>query len=149
MIAVALFAIYYVHSWHSVLASLIYRSNSKFDETVQMNYHYKGKTGRCWKMELVTISVQFYHSDEIWTHEWLMLFMEREAGHSNELPSVNLAHKTPTISSTHSFDTCYCDVMLSWQPAILYYSSSTQEAILLIMDIKKMQLYSGAAAKYL
>lgn len=28
-----------------VLVSLIYRSNSKFDETVQINYHYKGKMG--------------------------------------------------------------------------------------------------------
>lgn len=45
-------------------------------------------------------------------------------------PSVNLAHKAPTISNTRSFDTCYCDVMLSGQPAIRQYSSNAQGAIL-------------------
>jgi len=44
-------------------------------------------------------------------HAWLMLFIEMEAGHSLNFPSVRLARKAPTISDPHGFDTCYCDVM--------------------------------------
>lgn len=54
---------------------------------------------------------------------WMVNAIHREGGIPVNFPSVNLAHKAPTLSNTHSFDTCYCDVMLSWQPALLQYSS--------------------------
>lgn len=52
-------------------------------------------------------------------------------------PSVNLAHKATVISSTHSFDTCHSDVMLSRQPALLHYRNNTRGHSPLIMNMTK------------
>lgn len=129
-----------------VLVSLIYRSNSKFDETVQINYHYKGKMG------VVVIKViKVWNLTTVTGYTWMVDAIHREASRTFQWTSLlwswpikHLQFPTLTALTPATVMSCYHDNLPYSNITVIVKGPSSS----LIMDMKKVQLCLAAAAKY-